>query len=83
MQTIHSAYSASISDLKVNPSALLQQADGEAIAILHHNRTSAYFVPAETYEALLERLDDLELAQLARERAHEKPQAITVSIDDL
>jgi antitoxin StbD len=39
---------------KKNPTALLNEADGSAIAILNHNKPTAYLVPAETYEALME-----------------------------
>ncbi|UZE15095.1 antitoxin [Pseudomonas sp. B21-053] len=38
-------------------------------------------VPADVPEALMERLDDLELSEVIRSRRHEKP--IPVSLDDL
>ncbi len=41
----------------------------------------AYLVPAELYEQILERLDDFELAALAKARAAEK--SIRVSLEDL
>lgn len=40
----------------------------------------AYMVPAEAYEELLDRLDDLHLIEIAKERADEK--GIPVDIDD-
>ncbi len=83
MQQIRATYSASISELKKNPSALLVKADGEAIAILNHNSPTAYLVPALEYEMLLDKLEDFELGQLVMQRQGEKPQAITVSIDSL
>jgi antitoxin StbD len=61
MQRVEAALSASISDLRKSPSALVGAAQGEPIAILNHNRVVAYMVPAETYEAMLDRLDDLVL----------------------
>lgn len=54
--------SASISELQKNPTALLKESGGEAIAILNHNKPAAYLVPAETYEWLLEQLEDQALA---------------------
>ncbi len=83
MRQVLSSCSASISELKKNPTALLNEAEGEPIAILNHNTPAAYFVPAETYEWLMDKLEDFELAQLVRERAHEKPQAIEVNLDEL
>ncbi|MBU1696507.1 MAG: antitoxin, partial [Proteobacteria bacterium] len=37
MESVLADYSASISELKKNPSALIEQSDGEPIAILNHN----------------------------------------------
>jgi prevent-host-death family protein len=53
MEAMQARLSASISELKKNPSALIAGANGEAIAILNHNRPTAYLVPAATYEALI------------------------------
>ncbi|WP_038248218.1 type II toxin-antitoxin system Phd/YefM family antitoxin [Ghiorsea bivora] len=83
MKQVLSNYSASISELKKNPTALLKDAEGSPVAILNHNTPAAYFVPAETYEWMMERLEDYELAQIVQERTQEKDQAITVSLDEL
>ena len=83
MEPILAKYSVSISELKKNPSALLQQTDGSPITILNHNKPTAYLVPAATYEALLEKLEDLELGRLVKQRQGEKSEAIEVSVSDL
>ena len=83
MNQVLSSCSASISELKKNPSALLNEADGSPIAILNHNIPAAYLIPAETYEWLMDKLEDAELAQLVIDRANEKSAAIEVSIDEL
>lgn len=83
MKEIYSKCTASISEVKKNPSALIEASDGEAIAILNHNHPTAYLVPAETYEDLINRLEDYELALMVKERQKEKKSAITVSLDDL
>lgn len=83
MRQILSSCSASISELKKNPTALLNQAEGAPIAILNHNVPAAYLVPAETYEWLMDELEDVELAKVIKERSAEKSQAVEVSIDDL
>ena len=83
MEQLLSTCSASISELKKNPTALLNEADGSVIAILNHNVPAAYLVPAETYKWLLDKLDDIELTQIVNERMHEKKNAIEVNIDEL
>ena len=83
MDTILSTYAASVSALKRNPSRLLEEAEGEAIAILNHNKPTAYLVPAERYEEMKEALDDLRLAEIVQERVGEKEAAKEVSPDEL
>jgi len=83
MKTILATCSASISELKKNPSALIDQSQGEPIAILNHNRPTAYLIPAETYEQIIERLEDFQLGLIVKERQNEKISAVEVSIDDL
>ncbi len=83
MRQVLADLSVSISELKKNPSSLLTQASGSPIAVLNHNRPTAYLIPAETYEALVDMLDDYELAALVEERRSDKEQAVPVSLDDL
>jgi antitoxin StbD len=71
----------SISDLKKNPSSVIDAADGGAVAVLNRNKPAAYLIPAKAWEVLMERLEDLELAQLVHARADEKP--VRVKLDDL
>lgn len=74
-------YGVSISELKKNPSAVIAAAEGSAVAILNRNTPAAYLVPADTWEEMLDRLDDLELGRIVRERQHEV--GIDVRIEDL
>ncbi|NOX26061.1 MAG: type II toxin-antitoxin system Phd/YefM family antitoxin [Deltaproteobacteria bacterium] len=83
MKTVLADCSASISELKRNPSALIEQAAGAPIAILNHNRPTAYLIPAETYEELLESIEDYQLGIIVKERQNEKISAIAVDIDEL
>ncbi len=83
MRQVLADFSVSISELKKNPSALLSQASGSPIAVLNHNKPAAYLVPAETYEALMDMIEDYELARLVEERRGDKDQAVQVSLDDL
>jgi antitoxin StbD len=83
MKPVLANCSASISELKRNPSALIEQSDGEPIAILNHNKPTAYLIPAQTYEELLESIEDYQLGILVKERQNEKISAIAVDIDEL
>ncbi|MCL7407333.1 type II toxin-antitoxin system prevent-host-death family antitoxin [Paradonghicola geojensis] len=81
MQRIEADIAISVSDLKKNPSQVMAQADGQAVAVLNHNRVMAYMVPAARFEAMMERLDDLDLAKTIQDRADEQP--IRISLDEL
>ena len=83
MESVLASCSASISELKKNPSALIEQSDGEPIAILNHNKPTAYLIPAETYEMLIDKIEDYQLGMLVKERQNEKISAIEVSLDEL
>jgi antitoxin StbD len=73
--------SISVSDLKKNPSAAIAAAEGFPVAVLNRNTPSAYLVPAKAWEELMDRLEDIELAEIVRARAGQEE--IEVSIDDL
>ncbi|MEA2109061.1 MAG: type II toxin-antitoxin system Phd/YefM family antitoxin [Pseudomonadota bacterium] len=83
MESVLATCSASISELKKNPSALIDQSEGEPIAILNHNKPTAYLIPASTYETLLEKIEDYQLGLIIKERQHEKKSAVEVSLDEL
>ncbi|MFZ4856191.1 MAG: type II toxin-antitoxin system Phd/YefM family antitoxin [Desulfuromonadaceae bacterium] len=81
MQTIHATATVSISDLKKNPSDIINRSHGAPVAILNHNRPTAYLVPAAAYEAMMEQLDDQFLVQLVKERQNER--SVRVSLHEL
>lgn len=83
MKALLADCSASISELRKNPIALLNKADGEAIEILKYNEPVAYLVPAQLYELLMDQLDDFELAKIVESRRADLSQETEVSIDDL
>jgi antitoxin StbD len=80
---IYANYTVSISQLKRNPQALIDNAHGDIIALLNRNRPTAYIVPAETFDWLMELAEDIELGQIIEERKSEKPEAVEVGIDEL
>ena len=63
MEQVLAVRSVSITELKRSPSAVLEKAGGEPVAVLNHNRPAAYLLSPDVYEAMLERLNaDLRLA---------------------
>jgi len=83
MESVLARCSASISELKKNPSSLIEKSEGEPIAILNHNKPTAYLIPADTYEMMLEQIEDYQLGLIVKERQHEKALAVDVSLDEL
>ena len=59
----------------------LATGEGAPVAILNRNEPAFYCVPARAYEALLNRLEDLELNAIADARQGQAE--IEVSLDDL
>lgn len=66
--TILAEVTASVSELKKNPMGTVAAGEGFAVAILNRNEPAFYCVPARAYEAMLERLEDLELNAIADAR---------------
>ena len=71
MELLYTNASVSISELKKNPTAVIEQADGFPVAVLNHSKPAAYLVPVAAFEAMMEKLDDIELAKLVKQRANE------------
>ncbi len=71
MELLYTNASVSISELKKNPTAVIDEADGFPVAVLNHNKPAAYLVPAAAFEAMMEKLDDIELAKLVKARENE------------
>ncbi|MEK1851816.1 MAG: type II toxin-antitoxin system Phd/YefM family antitoxin [Phyllobacterium sp.] len=79
MQRVEAPVAVSVSDLKKSPTAIMSEANGEAVAVLNHNRIMAYMVPANVYEAMLDRLDDLYLAEIIKSRSGEKGEPVDIN----
>ena len=84
MTRILANYTTSISELKKSPSSVIENANGQSIAILNHNRASAYLVPSEAYEKMMDMLDEYHLIQEVKERLnYDDSELIEVSLDEL
>ncbi len=83
MQPLYANQAASISELKKNPTKIINDAKGSPVAILNHNLATAYLIPAETFERLLELLEDAKLSDLAYDRFSDKKKWVKVGLDEL
>lgn len=72
---------ASVSELKRNPMGTVAAGEGAPVAILNRNEPAFYCVPAKAYEAMMDRLEDIELNAIADARKDEA--VIKVTLDDL
>lgn len=57
MEHLLATRSISITELKRSPSAVIEQAGAEPVAVLNHNRPAAYLISPEVYAAMLDRLN--------------------------
>ena len=83
MMSMLANYTASISELKKSPSSIIKNANGEAVAILNHNKPTAYLVPSELYEKIIEIIDDYELSKEVQERLDDGEKPVSITIDEL
>ncbi len=83
MESVLAKCTVSVSELKKNPSSLIEQSEGEPIAILNHNKPTAYLIPADTYEMMVEQIEDYHWGLIVKEHQHEKESAIEVTLDEL
>ena len=81
IQSIFAKSTISISDLRKNISSIIQDAGDAPVAVLNHNKPAAYILSAKAYEALLERLDDANLTELAKKRMSGK--RVKINLSDL
>lgn len=75
--------SASITELKTNPSRVVREGEGGPVAILNKNTPEFYCVPADAYERLVEKLEDLELSMIAIQRLEDGETPRSTSIEEL
>ena len=81
MQRIEAQIAVSLAELAENTTGALDEAKDATIAVLSENQVVAYVVPVDAYEALLDRLDDLDLVDIVRSRSGET--SIPVDLDDI
>lgn len=75
---ILSETAASISELKKNPMGTVAAGEGFPVAILNRNAPVFYCVPAKVFEAMMDRLEDIELNAIADARTGQKVTKVTL-----
>jgi len=75
--------SASITDFKANPNAVMKQSEGEAIVVLKSNEPCFYAVPPKLFETMTEAMEDLALLMQANARLNDNKELVEVNLDDL
>jgi antitoxin StbD len=70
-----------ITELGEDPEAVVEAANAAPVAILRDTRAAAYVVAAEVFEALVEALEDAELAEIVKNRRGGPTRKVT--LDDL
>lgn len=83
MEVILADIAVSMSVFKMNPAAVLREANNRPVAVLNHNRAAFYVVEPHLFDAMMEELADQDLYRKAASRLAEKLRAVEVDIDDL
>ncbi len=81
VHTVLADVTTSISELKKNPMAVVEQGEGFPVAVLNRNQPAFYCVPAVAYEALMDKLEDVELRLIVEARKDQEE--IEVDINEL
>ena len=70
-----------LSEFKNNPMQAVSHVHGEPLAILNRNKVAFYCLAPETYENMMDRLEEIEIKTLLKER--ENDEEIEVDLYDL
>lgn len=80
---IMASRTASITDFKANPNAIIEKSGGEVVAVLKSNEPCFYAVPPVLFESMAEAVEDMALLMQANERLNDGKKPIKVNLDDL
>jgi antitoxin StbD len=80
-QTIHAKTTVSMTDLRRNPSKILEITGDLPVAVFNHKKPEAYLLSAKAYEALLDLVDDIALIKTIKARSGGK--TVKVKLEDL
>ena len=80
-QTIYARNTVSMTDLRRNPSEVIEVANLAPVAVLNHNKPAAYLISAAAYEDMMEQLEDAALTKIVKARQGGK--SVKVNIEGL
>ena len=80
-QIIYARNTVSMTDLRRNPSEVIEVANLAPVAVLNHNKPAAYLISAAAYQEILEQLEDAALTMIVKKR--QRGRSVKVNIDDL
>lgn len=80
-KTVLARKTSSISEFKKNPSAAMNESNGEPVAVLSHNKPAFYCLSPEMFEIIMDKLTDKYLLDKAVSRLDEEE--IEVNLDEL
>lgn len=83
MNKIYADQAVSISELRKSPSKIVSLSGNKPTAILNHNEPSAYLVPRELFEKMMDIIDDYTLSKKVQSRLKENNRVVKVSLSDL
>lgn len=82
-KTIHiissNVVTATISDLKRDPIGVVNSGKGAPVLVFNHSRPAFYCLTLDSYENLIERIEDIEDAALVRTRLKDKQVRVPLS----
>lgn len=81
MDQVFADLSISMSEFKKNPAQVLRSAGEKPVAVLNHNKPAFYMITPKLFEALIETLENRDLAKIARRRLTQMDRAVEVDID--
>ena len=53
MENIYSSCTATVTELKKSPTKVINDSNGQTVAILNHNSVIGYLIPPKAYETLI------------------------------
>lgn len=67
-----------ITELGQSPQSVIESAKTAPVAVADDNGTVAYLVPARLFEEMLEALEDMELAEIVKDRRGGRSRKVTL-----
>lgn len=83
MEALLARSSVGISELKLNPTAVLEASGNMPVAILNRNKPVGYLLTAQAWEKIHSVLEDKEILKIIGTRMTDGKKPVKIKIDDL